>query len=68
MLALLKLKEYTCIGRLHRFDDVEATDGDVLDACTAVVLYILFNLTDSFPWGWLVDGHLDGPFPISDHY
>ena len=39
-----------------------------MDASPAVVTDVLLNLTESLPWSRLVDWHLDGPLPISDHH
>ena len=40
----------------------------MLDAGPAVVTDVLLNLTESLPRSRLVDWHLDGPLPISDHH
>ena len=40
----------------------------MLDASPTVVTDVLLDLTQSLPRSRLVDWHLDGPLPISDHH
>ncbi len=52
----------------HCFDDVVGSESDVLHTRSSIVLDILLNLTDPLARSWLIDWHLDGPLPISDHH
>ena len=57
-----------CVNVTYCFDDVIGSESNVLDTCPSIVPDVFFNLTHSFPRGRLVNGHLDGALPISDHH